>query len=67
MVKILNNIKTLRSELKLTQEELGKRCQVSRQTINAIENNKYDPTLPLAMKLAKVLGTTVEDLFIMKD
>ncbi|MDO5715766.1 MAG: helix-turn-helix transcriptional regulator [Tissierellia bacterium] len=64
---MLNNIKTLRSELKLTQEELGKRCQVSRQTINAIENNKYDPTLPLAMKLAKVLGTTVEDLFIMKD
>ena len=45
------------------QEELAKRCGVSRQTINAIENNKYDPTLALAFALANELGTTVDELF----
>ena len=44
-------------------EELAKACGVSRQTINAIENNKYDPTLALAFHLAKTLGTTVDELF----
>jgi len=39
-------------------------CEVSRQTINAIENNKYDPTLSLAFKLAKALDVTVDKLFI---
>lgn len=42
----------------------GRRCGVSRQTINAIENNKYDPTLTLAFHLAGVLGTTVDELFL---
>ena len=46
------------------QEQLAKKCGVSRQTINAIENNKYDPTLALAFKLAQELGTTVDDLFM---
>ena len=41
-----NKIRALRSEMGLSQEELARRCGVSRQTINAIENNKYDPTLP---------------------
>lgn len=59
-----NNIRELRKHLKLTQEDLAKLCNVSRQTINAIENNKYDPTLPLAINLAKTLETTVEELFI---
>ena len=45
------------------QEQLAKKCGVSRQTINAIENNKYDPTLALAFKLAQELGTTVDELF----
>ena len=43
--------------------ELAKLCHVSRQTVNAIENNKYDPTLALAFCLARVLGTTVDALF----
>ena len=58
-----NRIRSRRKELGLSQEELAKRCGVSRQTINAIENNKYDPTLALAFRLARTLGTTVDGLF----
>ena len=53
-----------RKELGLSQEELAKKCGVSRQTVNAIENNKYDPTLALAFCLAKELQITVDELFI---
>jgi putative transcriptional regulator len=59
-----NRIRELRKELKISQEELAKLCGVSRQTINAIENNKYDPSLELAFRLAKHLRTTVDRLFI---
>ncbi|MFP7255535.1 transcriptional regulator [Virgibacillus sp. 7505] len=59
-----NNIKELRKSAKLSQEELAKLCRVSRQTINAIENDKYDPTLQLAFDIAFVLDTTVDKLFI---
>lgn len=59
-----NRIKELRKLTKLSQEELAFRCKVSRQTINAIENDKYDPTLQLAFNLAEVLNTTVDELFI---
>ena len=58
-----NGIREKRRELGLSQEELAKRCGVSRQTVNAIENNKYDPTLSLAVQLARELGTTVDSLF----
>jgi putative transcriptional regulator len=51
----------------MSQEELAKQCNVTRQTINAIENNKYDPSLALAFNLAKSLRTTVDDLFISDD
>lgn len=59
-----NRIKELRKTAKLSQEELAKICKVSRQTINAIENDKYDPTLQLAFNIASVLGTTIDNLFI---
>lgn len=59
-----NSIRERRKELGLSQEELAKRCGVSRQTVNAIENNKYDPTLSLAFALAKELQTTVDTLFL---
>lgn len=59
-----NHIKKLRKSAKLSQEELAKHCKVSRQTINAIENDKYDPTLQLAFAMASVLNTTVDELFI---
>ena len=58
-----NDIKTLRKQAGLRQEDLALLCGVSRQTIIAIENDKYDPTLPLALRLARELGTTVEELF----
>ncbi|MDE6892865.1 MAG: helix-turn-helix transcriptional regulator [Lachnospiraceae bacterium] len=59
-----NIIRNKRKELGLSQEELAKKCGVSRQTVNAIENNKYDPTLVLAFCLAKELHITVDELFI---
>lgn len=58
-----NIIRSRRGELGLSQEELAKKCGVSRQTVNAIENNKYDPTLSLAFSLAKELQLTVDELF----
>ncbi len=58
-----NIIKDKRRELGLSQEELAKKCKVSRQTVNAIENDKYDPTLSLAFNLAKELNITVDELF----
>lgn len=58
-----NTIRVRRKQLKLSQAELSDLTAVTRQTINAIENAKYDPSLELAFKLAKVLHTTVDDLF----
>lgn len=59
-----NNIRKLRKEKKYRQEDLATALGVTRQTINAIENDKYDPTLLLAFKLANLLETTVDRLFI---
>lgn len=58
-----NDIKRLRKEAGLRQEDLAKNLGVSRQTIIAIENDKYNPTLELAMRLAIQLGKRVEDIF----
>lgn len=58
-----NHIRALRKEKGVSQEELARQCGVSRQTINAIENNKYDPTLSLAFRLAAQLEVTVDELF----
>ncbi|MCK1998993.1 helix-turn-helix transcriptional regulator [Psychrobacillus psychrodurans] len=58
-----NIIKRARKDKKVSQDELAKLCGVSRQTINAIENNKYDPSLVLAFQLAKNLSLTVDELF----
>ena len=58
-----NTIHEKRKALGLSQEQLAKACGVSRQTINAIENNKYDPTLALAFQLSRVLGVPVDGLF----
>ena len=57
-----NSIHDRRLARGLSQQELANRCGVSRQTINAIENDKYDPTLALAFRLAQVLETTVDAL-----
>ncbi|HJC07272.1 MAG TPA: helix-turn-helix transcriptional regulator [Candidatus Enterocloster excrementipullorum] len=58
-----NSIRDRRKESGISQEKLAKKCSVSRQTINAIENNKYDPSLSLAFRLAAELGATVDELF----
>ncbi|ATW26594.1 helix-turn-helix transcriptional regulator [Candidatus Formimonas warabiya] len=58
-----NKLKELRLGQNLTQEELARALDVTRQTIIAIENNKYDPTLRLALKIAKFFGTYVEKIF----
>lgn len=62
-----NRIRELRRAKGYRQEDLAVALGVSRQTIIAIENNKYDPTLGLAMKLARYLQTTVEELFLMEE
>ncbi|HIQ98848.1 MAG TPA: helix-turn-helix transcriptional regulator [Candidatus Scybalocola faecavium] len=62
-----NKIRQLRKSRGMRQEDLARFLGVTRQTINAIENDKYNPTLELAMRLAKFLNTTVEELFILDD
>jgi len=62
-----NKIKELRKEKGYRQEDLAEALNVSRQTIIAIENDKYNPTLELAMKLARYLDTSVEELFILES
>lgn len=59
-----NRIKEYREKKGISQGKLADLCNVSRQTINAIENNKYDPSLQLAFNLAKTLGVTVDNLFL---
>lgn len=61
-----NRVKEFRKQYKLTQEELAKILGVTRQTIIAVENDKYNPTLELAMRLAKQLKSTVEELFTLE-
>ncbi|MEL7567328.1 MAG: helix-turn-helix transcriptional regulator [Dehalobacterium sp.] len=61
-----NYIKQLRKDKGLRQEDMAVSLNVSRQTIIAIENNKYNPTLELAMKMARLLDTTIEELFILE-
>ena len=62
-----NRLKVLRAEHNLTQEELAQRVGVSRQAINAIETGKYDPSLPLAIKVGKLFGKPVEEIFLVDE
>jgi len=62
-----NRVKEFRKQYQLTQEELANKLGVTRQTIIAVENDKYNPTLELAMRLAKYLNTTIEELFTLEE
>lgn len=62
-----NNIRKLRRERGLRQEDLAQILGVTRQMIIAIENDKYNPTLELAMKIVRFLETSVEDIFILEN
>lgn len=58
-----NRLKVLRAERDWSQADLADKLNVSRQTVNAIETGKYDPSLPLAFKIAKLFGKTIEEIF----
>lgn len=58
-----NGVRDLRTRLSLTQADLAGKLGVSRQTINAIETEKYDPSLPLAFKIARIFRKPVEEIF----
>jgi putative transcriptional regulator len=58
-----NRLKALRAKQEWTQAQLAKKLNVSRQTINAIETEKYDPSLPLAFKIAKLFRQRIENIF----
>ena len=62
-----NKIRELRARERMTQDDLAKKTDVSRQTINAIENGKYDPTLPLAFRIANIFKTRVDEVFKYKN
>ncbi len=58
-----NNLRDLREERGWTQADLALQLEVSRQTINALEAGRYDPSLPLAFKIARLFGRRIEDIF----
>lgn len=58
-----NRLKVLRAERDWSQADLAERLEVSRQSINAIETGKYDPSLPLAFKIARIFGLSIEAIF----
>jgi putative transcriptional regulator len=62
-----NRLKVLRAERDMSQAQLADALKVSRQTINAIETGKYDPSLPLALKIGKLFGQPVEGIFFLSD
>ena len=59
-----NRVRELRAERGWSQTELGERLGVSRHTVNAIENERYDPSLPLAFLIARAFGLTIEQIFL---
>ena len=62
-----NRLKVLRAERDWSQADLAMRLDVSRQTINAIETGKYDPSLPLALKIGRLVGLAVEQIFFLDE
>lgn len=61
---MINHLKALRAERSWSQAELAERLEVSRQSVNAIETGRYDPSLPLAFRIAELLGMRIEDVFV---
>jgi putative transcriptional regulator len=62
-----NRLRELREREGLSQGELALRLEVSRQTVNALETGKYDPSLPLAFRIARLFGCRIEDIFLPDD
>jgi putative transcriptional regulator len=61
---MINRLKVLRAERGWSQQDLAEKLEVSRQSVNAIETGKYDPSLPLAFRIAELFGLTIEDVFV---
>lgn len=59
-----NRLRMLRAERGWSQQDLGERLEVSRQSVNAIETGKYDPSLPLAFRIAELFERSIEDVFV---
>jgi len=66
-MSVTNRLRELRARYRMSQEELARRVGVTRQTIIAIENGKYLPSLKLAFKIARVFGMKIEDIFIFNE
>jgi len=64
---VKNKLRVLRAEREWSQAELAERLNVSRQTINAIENGKYDPSLPLAFKIGRLFELSIEEIFVPEE
>jgi putative transcriptional regulator len=64
---VKNALRTLRASLGWSQADLAERLSVSRQTVNAIENGRYDPSLPLAFAISAAFGKPIEELFFPED
>ena len=62
-----NSVRDFRTQLNWTQADLAEKLGVSRQTVNAIETEKYDPSLPLAFKIARLFGSSIEAIFLEED
>jgi putative transcriptional regulator len=62
-----NRIRELRARHRISQADLAEKLNISRQTINAIENDKYDPNLPLAFQLSHLFGESVDEIFDKKE
>ncbi len=62
-----NRLRVLRAEREWSQAELAGRLEVSRQSVNAIETGRFDPSLPLAFKIARLFGSSIEAIFIEED
>jgi putative transcriptional regulator len=62
-----NRLKVLRAEQDWSQGDLAQRLEVSRQSVNAIETGKFDPSLPLAFKLARLFGKPIEEIFLEEE
>lgn len=63
-ISVKNRLRDLRAERGWSQADLAEKLEVSRQTVNAIETEKYDPSLPLAFKIAELFGMRIEEIFI---
>ena len=61
---VKNRLRVLRAEREWSQQDLAQRLEVSRQSVNAIETGKYDPSLPLAFRIADLFGLPIEEIFV---